>query len=71
MPTYKVETIDKWNKFADRLREKEYRPWQYQYSWDDKNGFHVWFMKAGCEDIEIVTRSEEVQKAILKFKPAD
>jgi hypothetical protein len=67
MPAYKVETIEKWNKFADRFREKGYHPWQFQYGHWCPEGLHAWFRKTGEEDIEVVTKSKEVHEAIMKF----
>jgi hypothetical protein len=68
---YNINTLENYLTWEQWLRDNGYHPWQYQYSWNSPEGLHVWFMKAGEPDIEIVTRSEEVQKAILKFKPAD
>ena len=64
MKTFTIESIEQFNILAARLREKGYKPsWQYQ----DDNGFHTWFAKAGKTDIEVVTHSEEVRKAITKI----
>jgi hypothetical protein len=68
MKTYTVNTIENYRKWEEWFRDNGYSPWQYQYSWSDKEGFHTWFMKAGCEDIEVVTHSKEVWEEIMKFK---
>ena len=64
MRTFTVESIEQFNILAARLREKGYKPWQYQ----DDSGFHTWFAKAGKTDIEVVTHSEEVRKAIMEIR---
>ncbi len=64
MRTFTVESIDQFNILAARLREKGYKPWQYQ----DFDGFHAWFGKAGKDDIEVVTHSDEVRKAIMRIR---
>lgn len=65
---YKVESIDKCNRFLSKFRASGWNLWQMQFRWNDLEGFHAWFMKAGEEDIELVTRNEEVQKAIVKYE---
>lgn len=67
MPTYKVETMDKWIKLSTWLRENKFRPWQYQYSWNLPEGMHVWFWLSGKEDVEIITHNKHVSEEILKF----
>jgi hypothetical protein len=64
MKTFTIESIDQFNILAARLREKGYKPWQYQ----DDNGFRAWFAKAGKTDIEVVTNSEDVRKAIMEIR---
>jgi len=69
MRVFTIETIEDWNKLSAKLRERGYKPWQYQYGHWCPEGLHVWFMKPEKEDIEVVTHSEEVSKAIYKFEP--
>jgi hypothetical protein len=64
MKTFTVESIEQFNILAARLQEKGYKPWQYQ----DDNGFRTWFAKAGKDDIEVVTHSEAVRKAIMEIR---
>jgi dihydropteroate synthase len=64
MKTFTIESIEQFNILAARLREKGYKPWQYQ----DDNGFRTWFAKAGKDDIEVITHSEEVHKAIMGIR---
>jgi hypothetical protein len=63
----KVDTLDKCRSYLDRLRLNGWRLWQMQYSYDHEFGFHAWFMKAGKEDIELVTWNKEVQDEIVRF----
>lgn len=65
--SYRIETIEKCNRFLDNLRANGWGLWQMQYSWDLPEGFHAWFGKVGEEEIEIVTHNEEVEKAIVMF----
>ena len=63
----RIDTIEQWNTLAARLREKNYRFWQSQFDWDDPEGFHAWFFKAGKNDYPVVTFKKEVQTAIIDF----
>ena len=67
MKAYKINTIANYKTWERWFRDNGYLPWQYQYQWDSPEGFHAWFMKAGVEDIEVITRNEEVHKAIMNF----
>jgi len=71
MRKYAIETLEEWNKLAARLRERGYSPWSYQFGHWSPEGLHVWFGKPGKDDVEIITNSEEVHKAIYKVsKPS-
>lgn len=63
----KIETMEKWNILAAALHEKGYRLWQMQYSWDDKEGFHGWFLHAEKLDVEVITHNGDVERAIVAF----
>lgn len=67
MRTFAIESVEEWEKLASKLRERGYSPYSYQFSANDKEGFHTWFMKPGKEDVEIITHSPEIQKAIIGF----
>jgi hypothetical protein len=67
---YTVNTMEKCTRFLDKFRSNGWKVWQMQFRWnDEKEGFHAWFMKAGEQDIEIVTYNEEVEKAIVRYEP--
>jgi hypothetical protein len=62
-----IDTMEKWWILARALHEKNYRIWQFQYSWDHPEGFHSWFMHDTKSDVEVVTRNEDVQVAIVAY----
>ena len=64
---YIVNDMQKCTRFLSKLRANGWTVWQMQYRWNEPEGFHAWFMKAGESDIEIVTFSENVQMAIVEF----
>jgi hypothetical protein len=64
---YSVETMEKCNRFLDKLRANDWSLWQTQYKWDSAEGCHAWFWHTGQKDIELVTHNEDVQNAIVKF----
>ena len=66
---YTINDIKKCERFLDKFRAGKWRVWQMQYRWSDPEGFHAWFIKGGEKDIEVITYSEEVQKAIVSFEP--
>lgn len=68
MPTYNVRTMEKWSRLSAWILDNGFKPWQYQYSWYDPQGAHVWFYKAGYEDVEIVTHSKEIFDAIMEHR---
>lgn len=67
MPSYKVETMEKWIRLSTWLRKNKFRAWQYQYSWSAPEGLHVWFWLADKEQVEIITHSKDVTKEILLY----
>jgi hypothetical protein len=64
---YKIESMEKCQRFLDKLRSNGWDVWQMQYQWYHSEGFHAWFWKSGQEDIELVTHKEDVQAAIVAF----
>lgn len=64
---YKVDTMEKCNRFLDKLRADGWELWQMQYGYDNPEGFHAWFWKTGQEDVEIVTHSLDVQNSIVGY----
>jgi hypothetical protein len=64
---YLIGTLEKCDRFLKKLRDNSWSLWQMQYTWNDPEGFHAWFMKKGEKDIELVTYSEEIQDKIVKF----
>lgn len=63
-----IESIEEWNALASELREDGYSIWQMQYAARQPEGFHVRFWSSGLEDIEVVTHSRDVEKAMVKYK---
>jgi hypothetical protein len=64
---YKIEAIEKCNKFLEECRQRGWKVWQMQYRWNRPEGFHAWFHKADEPDIEVITHNEAVQDAIVNF----
>ncbi len=62
-----IDTLEKWNILAYAMKEKGYRLWQMQYSWDSPEGFHAWFSHPIKQNVEVVTKNIEVEKAIVKY----
>ena len=66
-PVY-IKTLETCNKHLDKLRANGWKLWQMQYGYGLPEGFHAWFWKSGEKDIEIVTHSADVQRAIVEYK---
>jgi len=66
---YTVNDMQKCTRFLDKFRSNGWKVWQMQFRWSEPEGFHAWFMKAGEQDIEIVTYNKEVEKAIVRYEP--
>ena len=63
-----IKSLDQWNEVASKLAAHGYTPWQWQYNYDDPNGLHVRFTSSQRpEEIHLVTRLREVQKAIHEY----
>ena len=43
---YIVDTMEKCNKYLEKLRVDSRKLWQMQYGYNDPNGFHAWFWMA-------------------------
>lgn len=61
-----VDMLDKWRVLASVMKEKGWRR-QLQYDFKHEEGFHAWFKKEGKEDVEVITRNERVEKAIVEY----
>lgn len=62
--------MDNWlNNYEPKLRLHGYECDEMQYRWNDEHGFLAHFMAKGMPGIQIVTHSEEVQRAIVKYEP--
>lgn len=68
MMMQRIDNIDQWRALAAELCEDGYAIWQMQYSASQPEGFHAWFWAEGRADIEVVTHSREVEKAMVKYK---
>ncbi len=64
--TREINTIEHWLVALEYLSENGYKLWQMQYDVHSPEGFHARFWKTGKPDIEIITFSNEVYKAIIK-----
>lgn len=62
-----VTSIEQWNKLKVEIKEKGYYLWQWQYNWNDKEGFHANFYN-GRHDVELITHLKEVQKDMINSK---
>jgi hypothetical protein len=62
-----INSMDKCYEILNKFRAEGLHVWQMQYRWNLTEGFHAWFMKAGHEDIEVVTKNKEVEAAIVAF----
>ena len=62
-----VETLDYWHKLSDMLGARGYRLWQWQYDTKHPEGFHAWFCQSGRPDVEVVTYSDDVCRAIIQY----
>ncbi len=62
-----VETMNKWDIISELLIKHGYRRWQWQYAVDEPEGLHVWFWASRRPDVEVVTHSEDVFRAILHY----
>jgi hypothetical protein len=65
----KVETVEKWNEIEQKLRERDYHVFQFQYDTNQAEGWHVTLISigTGLPQVEVVTHSEEVRAAILRY----
>jgi len=63
----RVDTTEKWNRFASKLSDRGYSLWVFQHNYDDPEGFHAWFGAPDWPGVEIVTHTQSVQDAILHY----
>lgn len=64
MKRYRVESMEVWISFKERLVDEGYMLWQTQYGWDTPEGYIVGFMK-GEKQLEIVTHNKDIAKDII------
>ena len=62
-----IESLEQWNTVSNLLIKHGYRRWQWQYGTDRPEGLHVWFWASGRPDVEVVTYSDEVFRAISRY----
>jgi hypothetical protein len=62
-----IETVEQWEILKKTLKEKGYRLWQMQYSYDEPQGFHAWFWKSGRSDVKVVTHNKDIQNDIICY----
>lgn len=65
MRTFTVVSLSEWLILSAKLRRRGYTLWQSQHIPGD---FYAWFWLDGKEQIEVVTHSEEVKDAIMRYK---
>lgn len=63
-----IESLETWRELVVQLAENGYRIWQMQYDTRSPEGFHAWFYSTGKPEIELVTHSDAVYDAIVKYK---
>lgn len=57
-----VKSWEHWLKLKKELTDKGYRMWQWQYDWDNPEGFHAKFYNSRLNiDVEIITYLEAVE----------
>ena len=62
-----IETIEKWHILRVAMVEKGWYLWQFQFSYDHKDGFHAWFRKEGKPEVEVNTFNQDVQESIIEY----
>ncbi len=68
MRTFTISSLPEWYALSAKLRDRGYILWQSQYMWDMPEGYHAWFWLDDKEQIEAITHSEEVHRAIIEYK---
>jgi len=63
-----IDSLEQWESIAAKLSAENYHIWQAQYSPDSPEGFRVRFISEGKPDVEIVTHSEAVYEAIVRYE---
>jgi len=64
----RIDTLDEWAELSKLLKRHGYVRWQTQYSISDLEGFQARFSSKGKSEVEIVTFSEKVYKAIIRYE---
>ncbi|MHB8065759.1 MAG: RES family NAD+ phosphorylase, partial [Ruminiclostridium sp.] len=62
--TMNVESVEKWNMLKSSITEEGYNLFQFQYGYQDKEGFNADFVKPGSQ-FHVITHIEEIQEDIL------
>ena len=69
----RIDTMDKWIEVAAMLSADGFQLWQTQYDTDDSHGYIARFDNFGAvkrfPSIEVVTFSEDVRNAIIRYSP--
>ena len=63
-----IESLDDWREYSDILHRMGYTVFQLQFDTKSPEGFRAPFILSGCPDVEIVTHSEVVHDAIVKYE---
>ena len=65
----RIESLEKWSEYAVWLSTKGYSLYMMQFGVDLPEGFHAWFLLNETPGVEIITHSQAVHDAILKYQP--
>lgn len=63
-----IESLEQWTALSAELSTHGYQRWQIQYGTDYPEGFHTWFWASDRPVLEIVTHSDAVHDAIVKYR---
>lgn len=63
-----IGSLEQWDAIAVKLSENGYQLWQMQYDTSASQGFHAWFWAPGKPVFEIMTYSDAVYNAVIKYK---
>lgn len=63
-----IESLEKWAEASVKLSTKGYGLYMMQYDVNHPAGFHAWFLVDKTPGVEIVTHSQVVHDAILKYQ---
>lgn len=63
-----IENYEDWLVLKAVLLDKGWHPWTFQYGTNSPEGYHVWFLKEGKKDVEVITHNVIIEKDIIKTK---